>query len=153
MQGIQNYTTDSLLYLMTIKDKYISLYQELIRQLYRYVTAIRIPTKGYLPIPLISPSKLRDILKEVRLTIKKINPDYELIIQKLHPYYDMKLVTFGTDSDRNLIVQFPVFIQPYTQQPLILYQIETVPVPIIDQNTHAQPYTHLQVKRPYIALN
>ena len=39
------------------------------------------------------------------------------------------------------------------QQPLILYQIETVPVPIIDKNTNAQSYTHLQVDKPYIALN
>ena len=45
----------------------------------------------------------------------------------------MKLVTFGIDRDRNLIIQFPVFKQPYTQQPLILYQIETVPVPIVGQ--------------------
>ena len=53
---------------------------------------------------------------------------------------------------KNLIVQFPVFIQPYTQKPLILYQIETVPVPIKDKNTQGQSYTHLQVDRPYIAL-
>ena len=65
----------------------------------------------------------------------------------------MKLVTFGIDKERNLIIQFPVFIQPYTQQPLILYQIETVPVPIIDQNKQAHPYTHLQMDKPYIALN
>ena len=65
----------------------------------------------------------------------------------------MKLVTFGVDKDRNLIIQFPVFIKPYTQQPLILYQLETVPVPIIDQNTQTQSYTHLQVEKPYIALN
>ena len=45
-----------------------------------------------------------------------------------------------------------MFIQPYTQQPLLLYQLETVPVPIIDQNTQAQSYTHLQVNKPYIAL-
>ena len=45
----------------------------------------------------------------------------------------MKLVTFGIDKGRNLIIQFPIFIKPYIQQPLILYQIETVPVPIIDQ--------------------
>ena len=42
----------------------------------------------------------------------------------------MQLVTFGIDKDKNLIVQFPVFIQPYTQQPLVLCQLETVPVPI-----------------------
>ena len=64
----------------------------------------------------------------------------------------MQLVTFHFNKDKNLIVQFPVFIQLYTQQPLILYQTETVPVPII-QNTQAQPYTHLQVNKPYIALN
>ena len=65
----------------------------------------------------------------------------------------MKLVTFGIDQERNLIIQFPIFMQPYTQQPLILYQLETVPVPIIDQNPNAQSYTELRIKRPYIALN
>ena len=65
----------------------------------------------------------------------------------------MQLVTFGIDKDKNLIIQFPVFIQPYTQQPLILYQLETVPVHIMDQNTQAQSYTHLQVQKPCIALN
>ena len=53
----------------------------------------------------------------------------------------------------NLIIQFPVFIQPYTQKPLILYQLETVPIPILDKNTKAQSYTHLQVGKPYITLN
>ena len=65
----------------------------------------------------------------------------------------MKLVTFGLDKERNLIIQFPVFIQSYMQQLLILYQIETVPVPIIDQNIQAHSYTHLQIDKPYIALN
>ena len=65
----------------------------------------------------------------------------------------MNLVTFGIDRDRNLIIQFPVFIQPYTQQLLILYQIETVPVPIIYQDMQAHSSTHIQVDRPYIALN
>ena len=39
------------------------------------------------------------------------------------------------------------------QKPLILYQLETVPVPILDQNTKAQSYTHLRIKKPHIALN
>ena len=65
----------------------------------------------------------------------------------------MQLVTFGVDNDMNLIIQFPVFIQPYTQKPLILYQLETVPVPILDQNIKAQSCTHLRINKPYIALN
>ena len=52
-----------------------------------------------------------------------------------------------------MIVQFLVFVQPDTQQQLILYPIETVPVPIIDQNKHTHSYTHLQIDRPYIELN
>ena len=39
------------------------------------------------------------------------------------------------------------------QQPLILYQIETVPFPIVDQTKQENSYTHLQIDRPYIALN
>ena len=65
----------------------------------------------------------------------------------------MQVVTFGINKDKSLIIQFPVFIQPYTQQQLILYQLETVSVPIIDQNTQAQSYMHLQVNRPHIAFN
>ena len=51
------------------------------------------------------------------------------------------------------MIQFPVFIQPYIQKPLTLYQLETVLVPILDTNTDAQSYTHLHVDKPYIALN
>ena len=65
----------------------------------------------------------------------------------------MQLVTFGTDRDMNLVIQFLVFIQPYTQNPLILYQLETVPVPILDTNIEAQSYTHLKVSKPYLTLN
>ena len=56
------------------------------------------------------------------------------------------------DRDRNLIIKFSIFVQPYTQQPLILYQ-KTVPIPIVDQNKQVNPYTHLQISRPHIALN
>ena len=31
--------------------------------------------------------------------------------------------------------------------------METVPVPIVDENEQAQSYTYLKVKKPYIALN
>ena len=65
----------------------------------------------------------------------------------------MKLVTFGIDGKRNLIVQFPVFVHPYNQQHLTLYQLETVPVPITGRNENAQSYTQLKVNKPYIALN
>ena len=136
-----------------MQDKYIALYRELITQLQLYPSAIRILAKGYLPNTLVTPSKLKEILSKVKTALQTSNLDYDLVIDRLHLYYDMQLVTFGIDKDKNLIIQFPVFIQPYTQHPLILYQLETVPVPNIDQNTQAQSYTHLQVEKPYIVLN
>ena len=92
-------------------------------------------------------------MNEVRIAIAKSNKDYDLVLTRLYLYYDMKLVTFGIDNQRNLIVQFPVFVQPYTQKRLIMYQIETVPVPILDENEQAHSYTELKIEKPYIALN
>ena len=145
--------TNVLLYLHTIKEKYIAVYNEFITQLHIYVKVIRISVKGYLPISLITPYKLQEIINLVKETIIKSNPDYDIVFQRLHLCYDMKLVTFRIDKDRNLIIQFPIFVQPYTQQPLILYQLETVPVPIIDENPNAQSYTELKIKKPHITLN
>ena len=65
----------------------------------------------------------------------------------------MKLVMFGIDNEKNLIIQFPVFVAPYTQARMTLYQIETVPVSIFDNNNKAQSYTQLKINKPYIALN
>ena len=85
--------------------------------------------------------------------LTKTNPDYDTVIKRLHLYYDMKLVTFRIDRSRNLIIQFPVFVPPYTQQPLTLYQLETVPIPIVDKNIKSDSYTQLKIKKPYLGLN
>ena len=130
--GIQQYATNSLLFLRIIQDKYLSLYRELITQLHTYVSAIRVLAKGYLPNILLKPKKLQSILAEVKKSLHHTNPDHTLVLDRLHLYYDMQLITFGIDEDMNL-VQFPILIQTYTQKPLILYQLERVPVLILDR--------------------
>ena len=144
--GVQQYATNSLLFLRIIQDRYISLYRQLITQLYTYISDIRVLAKGYLPNTLITPKKLQEILSQVKNSLLTANPDYTLVLDRLHLYYDMQLVTFGIDSNMNLVIQFLIFIQPYTEKPLILYHLETVPVPILDQNMKAQSYTHLRIK-------
>ena len=136
-----------------VQEKYVKMYERFIEELKLYSRAIRVLSKGYLPISLLPPSKLEKILKEVRIAIAKSNKDYDLVLTRLYLYYDMKLVTFGIDNQRNLIVQFPVFVQPYTQKRLIMYQIETIPVPILDKNEQAHSYTELKIEKPYITLN
>ena len=97
--GVQHYVTNSLLYLQTIKEKYIAVCNEFITQLQIYAQVVRILAKGYLPISLITPYKLQEILNSVKETLIKSNPDYDIVIKRLHLYYDMKLVTFGIDRD------------------------------------------------------
>ena len=88
-----------MFYLQTIKEKYIAVYNEYITQLQIYAKAVRILAKGYLPISLITPYKLQEILTSVKETLIKSNPDYDIVIKRLHLHYDMKLVTFGIDRD------------------------------------------------------
>ena len=151
--GIQHYAITSMLYLRIIKDKYIEMYNKFISQLHNYAKVIRILAKGCLSISLVTPLKLKKTLASVKETLIKSNPDYTIVIKWLCLYYDMKLVTFSIDRKRNLIIQFPLFFQPYTQQQLIWYQLETVPVPVIYKNTKADTYTQLQIMKPYIAIN
>ena len=92
-------------------------------------------------------------MKQVQIAIAKIKQDYELVLNRLYLYYDMKLVMFGIDNQKNLIIQFPIFVQPYTQTKLTLYQVETVPVPILDASNKIQSYTQLKIEQPYITLN
>ena len=87
--GLHHYSINSLLYLRTIQDKYITLYRELITQLHIHVSGIRVLANGYLPNTLITPVELKEILKEVRNTPRTTNADYDLVIDRLHLYYDM----------------------------------------------------------------
>ena len=115
-EGVHNYAINSVLFLTTVREKYVKMYERFIDELKLYSKAIRVLSKGYLPISLLPPSKLEKILREVRIAFAKSNKDYDLVLTILFLYYNMKLVTFGIDNQRNLKVQFPVFVQPLTQK-------------------------------------
>ena len=148
-----DYSIDALLFLTMVKEKYVRMYKRFINELKSYSKIISILSKGYLPIMLILPSKLEAILQQVQLSITKSNQDFEIVLNRLYLYYNMKLVTFGIDYQKNLIIQFPVFVQPYMQTKLTLYQVETVPVPILDASNKVQSYIQLKIEKPYITLN
>ena len=129
------------------------MYERFINELKFYLKALCILSKGYLPISLIPPSKLEAILQQVKTALAKTNDNYNFVLNRLYLYYDIKLATFGIDQDKNLIVQCPVFVAPYTQARFTLYQVETVPVPILDMNNRTQSYMQLKIIKPFIALN
>ena len=56
------------------------MYDKYIIQLHMYAKVIRILSKGYIPIFLIPPLKLQEILNEVKKAIWTTNPDYDIVI-------------------------------------------------------------------------
>ena len=71
-EGVHHYAINSVLFLTMIREKYVKMNERFIEKLKMYSKAIRILSKGYLPISLLPPSKLEKILKEVRIAISKI---------------------------------------------------------------------------------
>ena len=63
---IHHYAINSMLYLRMLKEKYMEMYNEFISQLHKYAKAIRILSKGYLLIFLITLLKLKEIFTSVR---------------------------------------------------------------------------------------
>ena len=74
----------------------------------------------------------------------KTHPDYALAIEDITEYYDMKLATFGLDSDGSMVVASPVFIKDHASKPKTLYEIDTVKVPIPNKNKEADSYSEIK---------
>ena len=71
-EGMHHYAINSVLYLTSVREKYVKMYERFIEKLRIYSKAIRILSKGYLPISLLSPSKLERLLSEVKIVIVKV---------------------------------------------------------------------------------
>ena len=84
-EGMHNYAINSVLFLTTVREKYVKMYERFIEELKLYSKAIRVLSKGYLPISLLPQSKLEKILREVRIAIAKSNKDYDLVLTRLLP--------------------------------------------------------------------
>ena len=141
------------IYLTSVQETQLGLYDELERVLRDFLSAVEILSRGYLPASLFPPSTLRRITSNALRMVQKKNPDYVLTITHVTEYYDMKMVTFGVDDGEELLVAFPVFVQDHTRESMTLYELETVKVPITDTNLAANSYTEIETSKPYIAFS
>ena len=151
--GAVLYSHLTQLYIQSLREKYIRLYEALVTEVKLLLRSIAILSKGYLPPQLFPPTTLVEISQRAITMIKHRNPDYVLALPHITDYYDMRLVTFGLDDQGRLVVCFPIFIKDFKKEPMTLYQLETVKVPIKDQNVHADSYTEVAVTKPYLASN
>ena len=105
---------------------------------------ITVFSQGRLPQEFFLDSRLQSIISEVETMVHKEHPNYALAAEHVSHYVDQQ-----TPSQ---IVTFPVFIQDYRRPPLSLFHIETVPVPIPDENEKADSYLQIEVAKSYIAV-
>ena len=141
------------LYVHSVLERQIRLYEWLQVYLKDLLNAIGILSTGHLPPFLFPPTVLENITTNALVMVKKTHPNFVLAIKHLTEYYDMKLATFGVDTEGNMVVAFPVFVQDHTSEPQTLYEIETVKVPIHDLNVNANSYSEVRYSKPYIAIN
>ena len=151
--GTSLYSSHLAMHAFTAAHRVDFLYQLLTEKIQRLVKGIATLSKGYLPPELFPPSFLRNISSRVAQELHKDHLSYKLAFEHESAYYDMPLATFSLDKDMNLIVTFPIFIVPFNHEPLSLFEIETVPVPINDQDPSAQSYSEVQVQKPYFAAS
>lgn len=152
-KGVTLYSHMLQLYAESIKERYIRLYEAFEDELRLLLRSIAILSKGYLPPQIFPPSKIVEISNRAIGMIRARNPDYVLALPHITDYYDMRLVTFGLDDKERLVICFPIFIKDFNKEPMTLYQIETVKVPITDKNKQADSYTEVAVSKPYLASN
>ena len=147
-----NYNFDVMMYMKNAREEHVVTYREAVKAARYFLDGIAIVTQGMLPGALISDNQLREILGKVDAMVKRNYSDYVLAATHISHYRDMKMVTFAVDQQtHSLIVTFPTFIKSYKQPPLSLYEVETVPVPIIDKNVKANSYSQVRIEKSYIA--
>ena len=147
-----NYNFDTMMYLENAREEHVVTYREAVKAARDFLDGIAIVTQGRLPRALISDNQLREILGKVDAMVKRNYPNYVLAPTHISHYRDMKMVTFAVDQQtHSLIVTFPAFIKNYKQPPLSLYEVETVPVPIINKNVKAKNYSQVRIEKSYIA--
>ena len=56
-------------------------------------------------------------------------PDYEPVLTDVYQYYRTSLSSFINTID-DLILQLPILIKLKVQVPMLLYSVDTVPVPL-----------------------
>ena len=81
------------------------------------------------------------------------SPEYEPVFTSVYQYYGNSLASFTNTID-DLLLQLPILMKLKVQVPILLFSIETVPVPL-DAETYTgdkRKYTKKLLETEYIAL-
>ena len=153
------YLSNQLTTVIAVQERHMALYQQLLAELDHFMDALDKLSTGSLSHTVIPPHLLKTYLNHVQETLASQYPEYELIMTEVQQYYDLPLCHF--DYHENMVgIQIPLYVKHYTQQPLDLYYLQTVPVPYdIHDSVFKDPreekvaYTQLSPKHKFLAMS
>ena len=90
---------------------------------------------------ILVPQVLSKYLETIEDDLKDTAPEYEPVFTSVYQYYGNSLASFTNTID-DLLLQLPIPIKLKVQIPMLLFSIETVPVPLDVE-------TYLGEKREY----
>ena len=84
---------------------------------------------GYLIHQILDPQVLTKYLEIIEDDLEDTAPEYEPVFTGVYQYYGNSLASFTNTID-DLLLQLPILIKLKVQVPMLLFSIETVPVPL-----------------------
>ena len=153
LDGGSLYAHHIQLFLRALEENYVVRYESLIRELEALLRGISTLSRGFLPVELFSPTHLSETSSMALSLLHRHNPDYVLALPHLSDMYNLPLVTFGVEESGRLLVCYPVFVKEFRRDPMELFQVETIMVPIEDIDSSKNSYSRVQITKPYLAVN
>ena len=90
---------------------------------------------------ILDPQVLSKCLETIEDDLKDTAPEYEPVFTSVYQYYGNSLAPLTNTID-DLLLQLPILIKLKVQNPISLFSIETVPIPLDAE-------TYLGEKREY----
>ena len=108
---------------------------------------------GYLTHHILDLKILAKYLEAVKDDLEETAPEFEPVFTNVYQYYGNSLISFTNIID-DLLLQLPILIKLKVQVPMLLFSIETAPVPL-DAETYLgekREYTQIILETELIAL-
>ena len=144
--------------LLSEMERYLALYQQTISELDHLLDPFDNLSNNLLSHSVIATNVLKSLLDHVKDQLNKKYPDYELVIDEVHQYSNLPLISF--DYQEGILgIQIPSVIKPRLQEPLLLFNIKSIPVPshvneaLVDENESKFTYTQVPTTTEILAMS
>ena len=138
--------------------RYNTLYERAITELGHFLEAMDTLSTNMLSHTVVAPDVLEALIQHVKQELIEKYPDYELVLDQVHEYYNLPVSTFFY-SNGSLVIHIPLYIKPKLQEPLLLYDIASIPVPyhmneaLISDEESSHVYTHVKPSTEILAMS